>query len=76
MKKQVTQVQKKIMANKLQYFTLVHYKEDEIRHSQHTITLITKEYTPLHTHTHTHTHTHIHSHTHTHTHTLHKLHTA
>jgi hypothetical protein len=46
-KKTVTQVQKnKIMANKLQYFTLLHYKEDEIRHSQHTITLITKEYTP------------------------------
>jgi hypothetical protein len=36
MKKQVTQVQKnKIMTNKLKYFTLVHYKEDEIRHSQH-----------------------------------------
>jgi hypothetical protein len=53
MKKQEAQVQKnKIMANKLQYFTQVHYKEDEIRHSQHTITLITKEYSPLHTHTH------------------------
>jgi hypothetical protein len=36
MRKQITQVQKnKIMANKLQYFTQVHYQEDEIKHSQH-----------------------------------------